>query len=601
MSIDKPLAADTLSTITVNAIDIEGKPVEGYIFKLVVSIKDKLATTKEGYTFNTNTDLNKDTVINLVPTGADGKVIITVGVSKTVDPADGLSLSIAYNEGTTYVALSFDYYSVGAIPPVLSADNSDITIDNNIEIAFTDDIQWTSGIYSVEVNGTDLVPTTDYETGTGKIILKPSGSNVMLTTSGVKNITFKSAGYDDAQVQQTILPGAVDSNNSFIKQILKFCLNSSVILEANARDKYNNPIPDYVFKWKATYFNNTSTTAETYKIAGTNISSDYSDGALSATNEKGYLRFRVIIPATVDKDDGLDLQLMNNAGTGDAGQKISYRNDGSQRLTAYIHEIKNQPDYSFENGTAQSDHFIIFWGEKAGADPTTTAVSTAAKFDPQNVLDVLESVYDFYAKEIGFLDTSIGSPSKYKFIIEISNTWRDASINGWAYGGYITSTKGENIGWMQLAADATKGGNGLAHEFAHAVQSTGTRTPVGGNIMEVDANFASIQFSNNNIGSVDMGRFILTQHFPWLTGRHYYVCWYFMQLLVDKYGKDFIGRCYNHGNGGDLIENYKYILGKTQSDVCNEFGEHAMRNVIWDYSNGKYIRDLHADFTTTVL
>ena len=82
--------------------------------------------------FNTNTHLNKDTVINLVPTGADGKVIITVGVSKTVDPADGLSLSIAYNEGPTYVALSFDYYSVGAIPPVLSADNSDITINNDI-------------------------------------------------------------------------------------------------------------------------------------------------------------------------------------------------------------------------------------------------------------------------------------------------------------------------------------------------------------------------------------------------------------------------------------------------------------------------------------
>ena len=99
---------------------------------------------------------------------------------------------------------------------------------------------------------------------------------------------------------------------------------------------------------------------------------------------------------------------------------------------------------------------------RAGADPTTTAHS---KFDPQNVLDVLESVYDFYAKEIGFLDTSIGSPSKYKFIIEISNTWRDASINGWAYGGYITSTKGVNIGWMQKDTDATKGGNGLAHEF----------------------------------------------------------------------------------------------------------------------------------------
>ena len=70
---------------------------------------------------------------------------------------------------------------------------------------------------------------------------------------------------------------------------------------------------------------------------------------------------RVIIPATVDKDDGLDSSInKNNAGTGDAGQKISYQNDGSQRLTAYIHEIKNQPDYSFESGTAQSNHFIIF-------------------------------------------------------------------------------------------------------------------------------------------------------------------------------------------------------------------------------------------------
>ena len=90
----------------------------------------------------------------------------------------------------------------------------------------------------------------------------------MLTTSGVKNITFKSAGYDDAQVQQTSTPRVLWIQIiHLVKQILKFCLNSSVILEANARDKYNNPIPDYVFKWKATYFNNTSTTAETYKIA----------------------------------------------------------------------------------------------------------------------------------------------------------------------------------------------------------------------------------------------------------------------------------------------------------------------------------------------
>ena len=86
--------------------------------------------------------------------------------------------------------------------PALTADATANSVENNIEITFTDDATWRGLISAVSVNGTALTPTTDYTIAAGLITLIPSGGNTLLTTSGIKTITVTAPGYNDATVSQ---------------------------------------------------------------------------------------------------------------------------------------------------------------------------------------------------------------------------------------------------------------------------------------------------------------------------------------------------------------------------------------------------------------
>jgi hypothetical protein len=591
VTIDKVLALNTTSTITATALNKDGNPIEGYIFKLNIDIKNNVSDNNESYTINSQSYTASETGVALPATNSDGEVTFNVVIPATIDKSDGISVTVAFNAGTTSVNPNpYSLLIPGDPAPSLTPDDSDNTVDNNIDITFTDDVTWRSNILYVIVEE-DTLTTSDYEITAGSLILKPSAGNSALTSSGNKDVTVISAGYEATSVTQTLLAGQPGTLTSSIEQILKFYLNSSVIIEANAFDQFNNPVEGYEFKWAAEYVNNTSTTNEEYKIAGTSVSATTS-GSLPATNEDGYIRFRIVIPSTIDADDGFSLQLLNNDGVTKIGSPVNYRYNGNPGLGLKIHpEVKSEVDYSFEEGTAQSDHFIIFWGERAGPDPTNP-VESASGFDPVAILDVLEDVFDCYANDIHLLDTTTENPSKYKFLVEISNTWNDESINYWALGGSTS----QGVGWMGLAPAAASSGNGLAHEFTHSCQATGTNSSVGGNFHEVHANFSSIQYSEENITSVDMGRYIFTQNFPWLCGRHYYVNWYFLQHITEKYGKDFIGRCWNEGTAGnDFVQKIKELLNMDQEAVCDEFGYHALKNVTWDYKNGETIREFYTN------
>ena len=78
------------------------------------------------------------------------------------------------------------------------------TVDNPVNITFTDDAAWRTAITAVKIGSTSLVPTTDYVISAGNLQLKPVGLNVLLTTFGSKNITVVATGYADATVTQSI-------------------------------------------------------------------------------------------------------------------------------------------------------------------------------------------------------------------------------------------------------------------------------------------------------------------------------------------------------------------------------------------------------------
>ncbi len=99
--------------------------------------------------------------------------------------------------------------STGLTPPTLTPDATSNTVDNNIDITFSDNQTWIDAVTSVKVDSNPLTENTDYEfTSAGNLQLKSSGGNSALQTSGDKSITVEATGYSNAIVTQTLLPGA---------------------------------------------------------------------------------------------------------------------------------------------------------------------------------------------------------------------------------------------------------------------------------------------------------------------------------------------------------------------------------------------------------
>ena len=97
-------------------------------------------------------------------------------------------------------------------PPTLNADVTANTVDNPIDITFTDNGTYSTAITAVKVGGNALTPTTDYTVTAGTLTLKPAGLNSLLTnsTSAVKAVTIEATGYTVASVSQTIATGAAN-------------------------------------------------------------------------------------------------------------------------------------------------------------------------------------------------------------------------------------------------------------------------------------------------------------------------------------------------------------------------------------------------------
>ena len=92
-------------------------------------------------------------------------------------------------------------------PPTLNPDVTNNTVDNDIEITFTDDPAWRIAINAVKIGGQALTITTDYVISSGILTLLPSGGNQLLKQSGIKAVTVEATGYNVASVSQVINPG----------------------------------------------------------------------------------------------------------------------------------------------------------------------------------------------------------------------------------------------------------------------------------------------------------------------------------------------------------------------------------------------------------
>jgi len=219
---------------------------------------------------------------------------------------------------------------IGISPPVLTADASNNNVDNNIDITFTDNSAWRAAVTAVKIGNTALTPTTDYVFSAGNLQLKPSGGNTLLTTSGSKSITIEAYGYSTDTITQLINAGAPTSNSTTtISSAL--AINSSRTITCTAKDQYNNLVAGYTFKYDGIITNNDATTTESYTIDGTARTTNASNiNVATTTNASGIASFTAAIPATVDMNDGISIQVQLSDGTTNVGSTFSFTQLASQ-------------------------------------------------------------------------------------------------------------------------------------------------------------------------------------------------------------------------------------------------------------------------------
>lgn len=246
----------------------------------------------------------------------------------------------------------------------------------------------------------------------------------------------------------------------------------------------------------------------------------------------------------------------------------------------------------------QSENFILFWGEKAGTDPTQAP--SDIRFTPSAVAGILEEILSFFIEEIRMIPPDMPNISAYKFIVVLNETWNplpDGSsiFTGWAFGSHYDS----KIGAMWIHPKATNRFT-LAHEFTHMMQCMAFIEYPGhgfinndyvGSFWETHANFIALKAVPDKVESTDPARFLNTQHFYWSSARHHYTNWMFLKHIEDEYGMELINRMWRESNIGEHpLVTLKRLRGMTQAELNDEFGKYAMKNVIFDYSNGDEIR-----------
>ena len=267
----------------------------------------------------------------------------------------------------------------------------------------------------------------------------------------------------------------------------------------------------------------------------------------------------------------------------------------SAKTVYWPSEFHSYPEVSLDR-SAESDNFVVFWGTLAGDDPTNAP--PPINFDPSEVLSQLEAVYTSYIDVVGFLDDTVGNLALYKIIIVMNDTWSAAPWTGWAYGGSYDSTIGAM--WVHPATTVAPSWT-LAHEFAHSLQSQVwidypghgfiNYEPVGF-FWETHAQFMAEQHYPTILEETDFIRFFNTAHFHWASTRHHYGNTLFLRYIQDTLGMEMINRMWRESIAGSEhpLETLKRLEGWSQSQLNGAFGEYAMKNVAFDYSNGVEMR-----------
>ena len=245
-----------------------------------------------------------------------------------------------------------------------------------------------------------------------------------------------------------------------------------------------------------------------------------------------------------------------------------------------------------QNRTKESANFILLWGEKSGTDPG--AAASPYKFDPDNILSQLESLYSYYVNTMRFTPES-GALAQYKIDVIVTNTWNRTELNAWATGG---SADGK-VGVINIDPKAALPGSwGLAHELGHVFQNLtflgrpglGFTDASAGTFWEASAEYMAMQVYPD-AGAGDLTRFLRTENLAYSSSRHHYGAWMLVQYLVDANGGiGIFNRIWNEAKSTEHpLETYRRIAGLTQAQLNAQLAQYAQHQVTYDYSNRSHV------------
>lgn len=99
------------------------------------------------------------------------------------------------------------------VPPALTADVTGNFPKTNLDIPFTDDIDWRNAVTAVKVDGSPLTNVTQYELSAGKLRLKTNAIPVM-QAADTYTVTVEAADYQTVTVSQTMVTGLSGSGTA---------------------------------------------------------------------------------------------------------------------------------------------------------------------------------------------------------------------------------------------------------------------------------------------------------------------------------------------------------------------------------------------------
>ncbi len=190
-------------------------------------------------------------------TVAPGK--ITIGATVFTETGTyTVKVSSGFQDSTVLQEITEASASDPLTPPELTADTSNNTVGNSIEITFTENESWRNAITEVKT-GETVLESGKYTKEAGKITIDDS----VFAVAGLYTIVIKAAGYEDASLQQQIAENMPEQAS----------LQSIEITKPAAKLLY--------------------TQGETLDISGLEVTGHYSDGiskpeAISPANITGF-------------------------------------------------------------------------------------------------------------------------------------------------------------------------------------------------------------------------------------------------------------------------------------------------------------------------